>query len=501
MNNLLRQYQECYLHVVLLVGLTSLFGNGCKKESEAVDKALLGQDENQDIILTTKENEAVDKTPLGQDENRDIILITVDTLRADHLADWGYSRKTAPNLSRFIKEGIQYQNALAAAPWTLPSLASIHTSLYPLEHRARFAKTKIPDRFETLAKRLKKAGYYTAGAVAHEFAGRNHNFQMGFDAFDDSLKRRHASDVTSKDLTKIALAQVRKAPLGSPLFLWVHYFDPHFAYVRHPEYGFADAPAKNVSEKYRKTEISMRFLKKYVGKDAKREMKGLLEYSQAVYDEEIAFTDLWVGRLWNGIEKTRKKKKIVGCLTSDHGEYFAERGLLFHGRDLYNQLIHVPLILFGDIENDLKDKKVKQAVSLTEIPKTLVELAGITDHPFGGENLIQTARGKAESEHLFANGTYAWHEDRSFRDAIVYDGWKLIYRVEKDKYELYRYIDDQEETNDFWNKKDRNTAKVRNELKKALRAFMKKNNTTEKASNVELDKETVDRLKSLGYVE
>ena len=161
----------------------------------------------------------------------------IDTLRADHMEAYGYDRRTAPVFDRLASSGVRFQHALSQAPWTLPSMASLHTSLYPSQHGAVGADTALPQAAETLAERLGTLGYHTVAVVSHEFITANHGFAQGFDVFDESNVVGHEA-VTSTDLTLTALA--RLGGMSEPFFLWVHYFDPHFTYVRHSKFSFAD---------------------------------------------------------------------------------------------------------------------------------------------------------------------------------------------------------------------------------------------------------------------
>lgn len=288
-----------------------------------------------------------------------IVLISIDTLRADHLDVYGYSRPTAPNLSRLAEEGVLFEHALSQAPWTLPAMASVLTGLYPSQHGASTSEARIAGRVETLAEALLARGYRTRAVVSHSFVDANHGFARGFERFDESQVLGHDA-VTSEAVSRIALEKMLP-DAGQPFFLWVHYFDPHFTYVHHPEVGFAGR-----SEGRFGSAIPARLLSR-PGRVSDSE----LEHIRAVYDEEIRVTDWAVGALLDGIEALGLKENTVVLVTGDHGEYFLERGRFFHGKDVYEELVHVPLIIGGDLPEALRGTVVERSVETASIPATV----------------------------------------------------------------------------------------------------------------------------------
>ena len=162
-----------------------------------------------------------------------VILITIDTVRADHLASYGLTRSTSPNLDALARKGTLFENCISQAPWTLPSMASLHTGLYPSEHGAYHHTTRISDHQSTLAEAFGKANYATAGIVSHGFVASSYGFRQGFDTFNEDHIRGHGG-VSSAEVTNTAIAHLQKHQ-NRPFFLWVHYFDPHYDYTSYPE--------------------------------------------------------------------------------------------------------------------------------------------------------------------------------------------------------------------------------------------------------------------------
>jgi choline-sulfatase len=168
------------------------------------------------IVLST----SVAISAEAPDERPNIILVTVDTLRADHVESYGYERATTPALASLASKGIVYERAIAQAPWTLPSMASLHTGLYPAEHGAVHYDTRLPSEHRMIAQALRRSGYHTIGVVSHVFVDRRRGFAKGFDRFDESQIKAHDA-VTSDELTRLALRKLERK-LVEPFFLWVH---------------------------------------------------------------------------------------------------------------------------------------------------------------------------------------------------------------------------------------------------------------------------------------
>ena len=417
-----------------------------------------------------------------------IVLITIDTLRADHLGSYGYARPSSPSIDRLAETGLLFERALSAAPWTLPSMASLHTSLYPPEHGAIGARTPLRDEVTTLAESLQGVGYDTMGFVTHVFVSRRYGLAQGFHAFDESLILGHEA-VTSADLTTNALRYLRR--MGrEPFFLWVHYFDPHFSYVRHPEFGYlpADSPDRLGYDDLRIAEPVLR------GDAVPGRFS--LETVKAIYDEEIAFTDAAIGRLLEGIERMTLDRPTVTVLTADHGEYFMERGRFGHGRDVYDELVHVPLIISGDIDEELQGRRFPESVEVASIAHTLAEIAQVENDPFRGEDLLAIDR--RERRTVFSYGCYAWGTDER-KILAESEGWKLIRHLDDDRFELYDLRRDPRETENQWDQETETAGSAKKALRAALDAFAPGQGG--EAPSIDLAPEEIERLEALGYVQ
>jgi arylsulfatase A-like enzyme len=413
-----------------------------------------------------------------------VVLVTVDTLRADHLEAYGYGRPTAPFIAEMAQSGVRYARAVSQAPWTLPSMASLHTGVYPSQHGAFEAETALPEAAETLAERLKAVGYNTVAVVSHEFVSSKHGFSQGFDIFNEDNVLGHDA-VTSRDLTLAALAAVGE--VQEPYFLWVHYFDPHFSYVRHPEVGFADGYTGGLPEMLTSGRLTAEERQPMADYD--------LDYVKAVYDEEIAHTDEWIGKLWEGLEDRRGVDDTLLVVTADHGEYFLERGRFFHGKDVYRELVGVPLIIAGDIDDELRGTVVDAAVETRSLARTLTDLLGLEPGDFGGANLLDVAAGEP-SDGAIAEGTYAFGVDAR-TIGIEHDGWKLVFRLDDSGYELYDLAADPWEREDVFDQHGADSDVVYPLLERldGLRDLPRLERQA-----IGLSPEAIERLRALGYI-
>jgi arylsulfatase A-like enzyme len=281
----------------------------------------------------------------GFDPGRpDVVLVVVDTLRADHLGVYGYDRPTSPRIDRLAAGGAVFENAWAAAPWTLPSVMSVVTGRYPSDHRVENDGLRLPAGVPTLAGTLRAAGYRTGGFVAHVYASRLFGFDRGFDVFEDfglarpDYRLEAGLEPDAARVTDAALEWLRRQK-KEPVFLLAHYFDPHWPYAAPGEDRDAfpsdyDGPLGTDYDS----------LSKYL--DPRVPIPD--DYRAFLinrYDGEIRWTDRQIGRLLDGIAAAGRGARAWVVLTADHGEEFKEHGSMGHGRQLYEEAIRVPLVI------------------------------------------------------------------------------------------------------------------------------------------------------------
>lgn len=311
-----------------------------------------------------------------------VIILTIDTLRADHLASYGYAAASTPNLDKLASEGLRFTGATTPFPRTTPALASLFTGLLPQNHGSR--EVGEPIRAGTLmAEILGGGGYVTLAVSANKAAGTRANLHRGFDRF---VGFHDLKATTAEVVSDAALALVREAPSTNPLFLWVHYLDPHFPY--RPPQGFEPQPAAPACRELMHRLDRKEILKGDVYGDRDGISSAALEECIRLYDAEISYTDREVGRLLDGLRAAGRLDGAVIALTSDHGENLGEEELFFeHGPNVHDASVVVPLIVVGPGYRRGVDDGV---IRLEDLMPTLFALIGMpapSDPPMDGLDL------------------------------------------------------------------------------------------------------------------
>lgn len=413
-----------------------------------------------------------------------IVLITIDTLRRDCLGIHGNDRNISPNIDRLGRRGVIFRKAVSQAPWTLPAMGSIFTSLYPSQHGANVVERGLGKQLTTVPEILRNAGYSTIGLTSHILIGRKYGFDQGFDHFDQSRSLWKA-DVTSELLTERALRYLGSGS-DEPVFLWVHYLDPHHAYIGHPQFELARQRGR-YSENY-----SIRQLEKRVDEIRPDEIRHVVD----LYEEEVAFTDAAIGRLIEHVEDLPWTRPTVFLLTADHGEHMMERGRFGHGDDLYRQLLDVPLLVGGDIDEELRGHVVDSPVETRQIAPTVLDLARLEHDAIVGVGLLRIAKKRAREPTVsFAESTGA-----GGKIAAANQGWKLIRNLADGSEELYRIDEDPDELVSLVDSDSPVVAAKLAELREALAGF-EAIDPASAPGRLELSEEELEHLRSLGYVQ
>ncbi len=381
-----------------------------------------------------------------------VLLILVDTLRADHLGCYGYRRPTSPHIDRLAAESVVFERAYSHSPWTMPSVGSLFTSLEPKDHGIATWKQPLDERLFTLAEHLKAHGYRTEAYVSHGVLAPLYNFDQGFDVYDSSVVhgRMPRKVSTAREVTDLALSSLDRLS-ASPFFLWVHYFDPHNEYMPHEGFAFGDGPLDR-------------------------------------YDGEIAYTDQQIGRLIEALRSRGLLQRTIVVLLADHGEAFMEHGHIHHSTSLYDELLHIPLILRvpGAVP-----QRASFVVAGIDVAPTLVSLLGQpVPEPFRGRPLrLLNGRFKDPGD-VPVVAESRWDVDLR---AIRTGRWKLIVDRAAGARKLFDIESDPGEL--------RNLRKLHPEqaqrLELALDAHYASSATAPERS---LPPEVEERLKSLGYV-
>lgn len=352
-----------------------------------------------------------------------ILLISIDSLRADHLGCYGYERPTSPAIDALAEEGVVFEEAISQAPWTLPSHASLLTSLYGRTHQTNDISRQLPHGIPTLSGTLSEAGYETSAVVSGTFMQTRFGLNSGFAHYDDDIAqfdhRRSHEAVTSPEIQRKAEALLSGAQ--EPFMLFLHYWDVHYDYAPPPPYDTKFDPD------YTGKVSSKGFLKN------KRIEAGMpaadLDHVVALYDGEIAWVDEHIGRLLATLEATGLDERTIVILTADHGDEFFEHGGKGHSHSLYRELVNVPLIVRGP--GVTAGGRVSTPVELIDIMPTVLELTGVRapDGLQGRRLGAALSGGGLPAQPVFSETTRArvkkpdpWRESWS----VQHDAMKLI---------------------------------------------------------------------------
>jgi arylsulfatase A-like enzyme len=304
-----------------------------------------------------------------------VVLVSLDTLRPDHLGVYGYQKPTSPEIDRFAREAVLFRNAVANAPSTLPSHASILTSLGPRHHGASLAQeSALRSGVPTLASVLRAAGFVTAsfngGGQLHRIWGLNRGFEV-YESRPGSVTVEAGDDTMSEQVAAARswLASVRE----KPFFLFVHTYETHHPYTPTPER--LAAMERGYGGRL-PSQISIRLIKK-INSGRKKLRPGDLEHIMAAYDGEIASADAGFAQLLQLLREMGRYDSALVVLLSDHGEAFGERGKVgWHGDTLYDEQLRIPLVMKLP-GGRLAGTTIDAQVSGIDVAPTMLSILGI----------------------------------------------------------------------------------------------------------------------------
>jgi len=389
-------------------------------------------------------------TPRGHPARPSILLVTLDTTRADVVGPEA-AGITTPAFNAIAARGRRFRQAYAAVPETLPSHVTMLTGLYPAGHAVHENGRSLGSNQPVLAERLQRAGYRTAAFVSSFILARRFGLAPGFEVYDDQFAPGR-SERTARETTDAVLAQLAGHPSAAaapgtppvtsskPLFLWVHYFDPHYPY---------EPP-----EPYRR------------------------QFPGHPYLGEVAFMDAQIGRLVEAFEQ-HAPGPVAIVLVGDHGEGLGEHGEALHGNLLYQSTMHVPLVIMGPgVGAGTSDSPVSTRRSY----HTILDWAGVeSGHSLRGTD-TEVVLGEAMKPFL----DYGWQPQ-----SMAIDGAHKS--ILAGRVEMYDVLADPSETRDV-------AGDPRSPLvPPALRDYPPPLPAGARAPDV-LDPEARRRLASLGYV-
>lgn len=404
-----------------------------------------------------------------------VVIVSLDTTRADRFGCYGNSSAHTPNFDRFSSTAVRFENAITAAPITLPAHSSIMTGTYPVYHGVHDNDGYVVDnRVTTLAEILSDEGFATGAVLAAFPLDSQFNLDQGFASYDDDFQadwttaeNRARTPLAfgfverKSDRVNLAVERWLERNASQRFFLWVHYFDPHQPYNAPPPYDtqFADSP----------------------------------------YDGEIAFMDENFGRLLEMLSSRGLMENTIIVVVGDHGEGLNQHGEPTHASYVYDTTMRVPLWISAVGYEQSAGSAVSSQVRTIDLAPTVLDLLGLPrGSEMQGQSLVpllmepdQQSDRDALLEAHFNWYHYGWAPLRALRN----DRWKYIWGP---KPELYDLVVDPDELVNLVERRPEETAELNRRLAELVDATASPD--LGRSAAVVVDAESQRKLEALGYL-
>lgn len=436
---------------------------------------------------------------------KNIILLTIDALRADHLSCYGYKKNTTPNIDKIAKKNIQFLNAYSTSSHTRESAPSLLTGRYPLESICNDYQLEV----DTISTYLKDTPYKTGAFHSNPYISRAYGFDRDFDKFYDDLafgqnkmialaqrlldKIRNKHYAKAKKINKISLNWIDSLNSKQPFFLWNHYMDVHGPYQPPKKYQRKFCQEKTTNREAQRLYKRSINDPESITKEEKQKLVNL-------YNAEIKYIDNQIKIFLRKLENRNILKNSLLIITSDHGELFGKNGFYGHPRYLYQELIHIPLIILG---NNINSCTSKLPVSLIDIVPTILKIANKKESKLPGESLFSILN-KNKSRIVFSSSRGEKDNQNIIRFASQSEEWKYILEKKINNKEIVsERLFDKSFNPSTQIEMDDNVPEKAIDLILDLKSYSKsqinKLDNKNGRKNMKKDKEIEDRLKALGY--
>ena len=425
-------------------------------------------------------------------ERPNIVLITLDTTRADHLGTYGYFRETSPVLDKLASKSIFFEHFVAPMATTLPTHTSLFTGTYPLEHGVRANVMHGGKRFraspslQSFASILNENGYQTAAFVSATPLKAGTGIEAGFDYFDEPRTVHRSAFRTSA----FAYKWTKKHHKNGPLFVWLHYFDPHGPFV----------PPEQFAENYKVGDgieewLDQRGFAETVQRPTGQDVNAL--ESMNLYDAEIFTMDRQIGIFLKRANNQGWLNNSIVIVMGDHGEGLGQHGFAGHG-DIWYEQLHAPFFIYSPWH---EGRRVSDAVSAADVFPTLLGLVALP----GTASFLEQATGR-DALNDAPRPIYSQTSDRQvdytggsrigitvgyWRYLLDVDGAELLFDLASDPYELNSLTD---------------THPLHLQLLRRLAdetgaSLAQNGRVLGQGEETEVDQETLRALSELGYVD
>lgn len=428
-----------------------------------------------------------------------VMIIVIDSLRPDHLGCYGYERNTSPNIDGLAKEGVRFNQSIAAGGWTFESVPSILTGTYPFTHQIRnFGNLRNP-QIKTLAQELATRNYWCvlwSNLITLKHLDIKNGFQRLY--VRDINRMSWPFYLSDYSLTSQAIDRLRRQYKDFPFFFYIHYRGCHVPYRLPVYYKYM-----YMHDKHRKKPEFVP-ISNLSGKDTKYDAMGKIPYALeennitdphyyiSQYDGAISYTDAQVGRLIDSLKKLGIEKKTLIILTADHGEMLGEHNIYFNHYGSFEENIKVPLIIKLPTVFP-KGRVISRQINLVDIAPTILEVIGLKKpYYMQGESLL--AFFKPYRTYLAQYAFSSYMQKFSLRT----EDWKTIYNGETNLWTLYDLKNDPKEQHNLAAERLDKLKQLKQELAdlREYAAFL-----TPAKEGPALTEEDREALRSLGYAQ
>lgn len=433
-----------------------------------------------------------------------IIVYLIDALRADHLGTYGYSKSVSPNIDAFAADAVLFEKAFAQSSWTKTSVASILTGLLPRSHGTFERDHVVPPIPSYLPALLQDAGYRTVAVSASGIVAPDFGFDRGFEEFrflepegDDQPVFAYSDEVTDLFLDWLS----EHAESNEPFFAYLHTLDPHDPYG--PPGLEENPPPDRGSELWEFRRPAEDVVNEFLETHPEFSKSDIRDHFLQLYDEDISFNDRQFGRLIERLKGLGIYDSTVIVFLSDHGEEFLDHGHWAHGRTLYSEQLHIPLLvkLPGQIAGGKRVTSVAQHIDL--VP-TILATAGVeVPSEVEGTSLIPHIRGPVRKQVEPASRTVVLGNlnlDRIEIDSILRGDLHLMLWETDQPDERVELYDLREDPNERINLAPQRPASV-GFLRALLKSSTLKRTVTHEPEQLRIEGDVEKRLRALGYIE
>ena len=427
---------------------------------------------------------------------RNVLVYLIDTLRADHLKPFNEkTRVRTPGLDELVGKGSAiFTAAHTQENWTKPSVATLLSSLYPWEHHAVTTEAVVPEGVDLMPEVLDQFGFHSGAFIANGYVSDKFGFKQGWDTWRNYIREGRPN--RAKFLAADVLEWLDQRPKQLPFFLYVHAIDPHVPYKPTAEFlniydpepyqGVVDFDGDNtLLEKIKIGSIRLNARDKV--------------HLEALYDSEISYHDVHFASILQGLEKRGLSDDTMVVLVADHGEEFWDHGSVGHGHSVYEELLHIPMVIRIP-SLTTAPVRITSSSGLVDVLPTVIDAMGLkVPEGVSGRSLLPELRGDSlDAPRVTVSGFMD-----GWRTAVVGHN-KLIQRTEK-RVTLHHLASDPHEQTDRAPEAPITVRYLRGQLGLMLaqseplasEGSGKKRHSSERTT---IDKETEAQLRALGYV-